>query len=192
MPDYEEKLPSELPLGSYDRDPADRDQLEMAIWGRALDRAELENAQLLEGIASPVYAPVWMVERYEREYQIVPDPGASLPTRQAAVVAAMGKRRNLSASTMQKVANGFLGYFPVIKTSPHAFYCGSSTFDSGHKLVADHIKFAFWVQLQHLLTAKPYDDTNLIAALKAASPAEVTHIWTYWDDEAFDWNAYNP
>lgn len=190
--DYEHKMPAELPLGSYSRDPADRDQKELAIWGRALDKAELENKQLLEGIASPSFAPAWMVERYEKQYGITPPGGATLAERQAAIVAAMGLRRNLSISTYQKIANGFLGYFPFIKTSPHAFYLGRSTFDSGHNLVADHIKFAFWVELDIARTVRPYDDTALIAALKAAAPAEVRYIWTYWNDLPFDWNDYNP
>lgn len=189
---YEEKLPKELPLGSYPQDPADRDFKEMQIWGAAIDAVELENKQLLEGIASPTYAPEWMVERYERQYGITPAAGATLSARRSAVIAQMGLRRNLSIATMAKVANGFLGYFPFIKTSPHAFYCGRSTFDSGHMLVAKHLMFAFLVELDAAVTPKPYDDTALIAALKAAAPAEVIYIWTYWDDEPFDWNDYNP
>lgn len=189
---YEEKLPKELPLGSYPQDPADLDFKELQIWGAAIDAVDLENKQLLEGIASPTYAPEWMVERYERQYRITPAAGATLAARRAAIIAQMGLRRNLSISTIAKVANGFLGYFPFIKTSPHAFYLGRSTFDSGHKLVADHIKFAFWVELKALVTPKPYNDTQLIAALKTAAPAEVIYIWTYWDDEPFNWDAYNP
>lgn len=190
--DYEEKLPAELPLGSYPRDPADPDQKEMAIWGRALDGVALENKQLLEGIASPTYAAEWMVERYERQYGIVPPAGATLEARRAAVIAQMGLRRNLSLSAMAKIANGFLGYFPFIKTSPHAFYCGRSTFDSGHVLVATHLMFSFLVELKAAVTPKPYDDAALITALKASAPAEVIYVWTYWDDEPFDWDDYNP
>lgn len=189
---YEKKLPSELPLGSYDPDPADRHRLELAIWGTALDGVETENKQLLEGIASPNYAPEWMVERYETQYGIVPPAGATLAARRAAIVAKMGLRRNLSAATMAKIANGFLGYFPFIKTSPHAFYCGFSTFESGHQLVAKHLMFAFLIELRAAVTPKPYNDSALIAALKAAAPAEVLYVWTYWDDEPFNWNNYNP
>lgn len=190
MTTYETKLKEELPRGSYLRDPADPHQQEMGIWGRTFDGIELENKMLLEGIASPKHAAEWMIASYERQYQISPQTSATLADRQSAVITAMGLRRNLSISTIQAMAAGFLGYLPNIKTSPHAFYLGRSTFDSGHNMVEDWIKFGFWIELDATQTGKPYDDTALVAALLESGPADVQHVWTYWSDEPFDWNDY--
>lgn len=191
--DYKDKLPGELPLGSYERDPVDPDQKELSIWGRALDGVEIDNKQLLEGLASPAYAADWMIERYEKQYGIEPPVGATLADRRLAVIAKQGLRRNLSIPTMQAIAKEFLGYAPIVRPPPRPFYLGWSHFRDGSVLIEKVVKFTWWVEINAALTTRSfifYNGDKIVAALRAAGPADVNLVYLYWSDEPFNLTDY--
>lgn len=190
MESYKEKLPSELPQGSYAHDENDPDNIEMKIWGAALDGVEKMNNEILAGLASPLYANEWLIELYEKQYGYTPPVDSTLLERKIEVLKAMSTFKSGSTSTIQDIAELILGYRPNIKTSPHPFIAGKSKIGGIGKLVSRKHIFAFWIELQAALTSKPYDSTNLINELFKASPADVKNIWPYWDDELFDYSDY--
>lgn len=189
MMTFGEKLPAELPHGSPYPDGSDYHR-EMEVWGRALDRVEAENIALETAIVSPAISPDWGIQRWEKEFSIFPSPVADITSRRLAVLTAMKFRRDFRDSAVLAAAELYLGYKPVIKTAPHSFYLGRSTFADGHSLVAPHIRWSLFIQLDAVRTARPFDDIPLIEGIKSIAPADLCTVWSFWSDEYFDWRDY--
>lgn len=186
---YEAKLPAELPRGGPFVDDSVHHR-EMQVAGRALDRVEEENIALEQVIVSPAISLEWGIALWEEEFSITPPATADFAARQLAVGLAMKHKRDFTEETVRAAASLYLGYRPTVKTAPHSFYLGRSTFADGHVLVAPHIRWSLFIELDAVQTARPFDDTALILGIKSLSPGDLHTIWTVWTDEYFDWRDY--
>jgi len=197
MTDYSEKLPAELPPGSYREDDHPDEFAEMEIWGKFLDEARDDNRRLGEMIGSPADVKEdWQIEAWEKDLAIQPDPGDSLQTRIDRVLAARHFNPSGKTSEIQAAAATVLGYTPQIITAPPAFWLrvkGGFTAESGHYLVDDSHKFAIWIVLQAAQHSKPYNVQPCIDTISAIMPADCPNIGFWFDDNGvFDYNDFPP
>jgi len=193
---FEDKLPAELPPGSYREDDHPEAFAEMAIWGRQLDLVQADNRRVAELQFPDIFSEEWQAEAWETELAIVPAAGASLAERAAAIRARMAYNPTGNLTDVQDAAGAILGYIPEIITSPPAFWLrqkGGFTSESGHYLVEDSHKFALWIVLQSAITAKPYNVTPILGALRRILGADCRNVGFWFDDNgAFDYNSFPP
>lgn len=193
---FEDKMPGELPDGSY-RDSDHPDSFEeMAIWGRFLDFAQADNRRIAETLEVNNITEDWQAEAWELELGIAPAEGASLSERAAAIIARLTFMSTGKKADIENAAKGVLGYKPEILTSPPAFWLrfkGGFTSTSGHYLVDDSHKFAIWIVLQSAITGKPYNVTPCIEAVRRVLGADCRNIGFWFDDNGvFDYLNFPP
>lgn len=193
---FEDKMPGELPEGSYRKDDHPESFAELEIFGRFLDDVQADNRRIAELFEVNNITEDWQAEVWEDELAIQPAEGASLADRAAAIIARLTFNASGKQADIENAAAPILGYTPEIITAPLAFWLrqkGGFTSVSGHKLVDDSHKFAIWIVLQSAITGKPYNVTPVIDAVRRTLGADCRNIGFWFDDNGvFDFNDFPP